>query len=147
MESYYLLRRAQLLNTNWTRYHVCGGDFDWTNSCFHDENSLQMTSTFMDLGQARGWGSGPRKDQLWKNATFRCFRKKQRLKRRHFFFLFKFPNNVVAREEFDVLLPRDFHTILWARYGQASYTKRPRWIADEQVGINPTCTRFFPTTC
>ena len=48
---YYTKRVAERLNTDWSKYKVMGGDFDWNVKEFHDPHALQRNPTFMDIGQ------------------------------------------------------------------------------------------------
>jgi hypothetical protein len=48
---YYTKRVAERLNTDWTKYKVMGGDFNWNLKFFHDPYALQRNPTFMDIGQ------------------------------------------------------------------------------------------------
>ena len=48
---YYTKRVAERLNTDWSKYKVMGGDFDWNVKEFHDPYALQRNPTFMDIGQ------------------------------------------------------------------------------------------------
>ena len=50
---HYTLRVAAELQTDWTRYKVVGGDFDWARPAFRRRFALQANSFFMDVGQAR----------------------------------------------------------------------------------------------
>jgi hypothetical protein len=51
---YYTRRVARRLNTDWSKYHVVGGDYTWDNEKFHDEWALQRGLTFIDVGDAKG---------------------------------------------------------------------------------------------
>ena len=51
---YYTRRVARRLKTNWSKYHVLGGDYTWENPGFHDEWALQRGLTFIDVGDAKG---------------------------------------------------------------------------------------------
>lgn len=48
---YYTKRVAERLNTDWSKYKVMGGDFNWNVKEFHDPHVLQRNPTFMDIGQ------------------------------------------------------------------------------------------------
>ena len=48
---YYTKRVAERLNTDWSKYKVMGGDFNWNVKEFHDQHALQRNPTFMDIGQ------------------------------------------------------------------------------------------------
>ena len=48
---YYTKRVAERLNTDWSKYKVMGGDFNWNVKEFHDPHALQRNPTFMDIGQ------------------------------------------------------------------------------------------------
>lgn len=48
---YYTKRVAERLNTDWSKYKVMGGDFNWNLKEFHDPYALQRNPTFMDIGQ------------------------------------------------------------------------------------------------
>jgi hypothetical protein len=49
---YYTKRVAERLQTNWSKYSVHGGDFDWNQKAFHNPMMLQRNPTFCDIGQA-----------------------------------------------------------------------------------------------
>ena len=48
---YYTKRVAERLNTDWSKYKVMGGDFNWNVKEFNDPHALQRNPTFMDIGQ------------------------------------------------------------------------------------------------
>ena len=48
---YYTKRVAERLNTDWSKYKVMGGDFNWNLKEFHDPYALQRNPTFIDIGQ------------------------------------------------------------------------------------------------
>ena len=62
---YYTRLLAAKLRTNWSKYEVIGGDFNWGNPKFHSKYALQQNPTFIDIGQAQG--TPPREGN-----TFRC---------------------------------------------------------------------------
>ena len=62
---YYTGLLAAKVRTNWSKYEVIGGDFNWENPKFHSKYALQQNPTFIDIGQAQG--TPPREGN-----TFRC---------------------------------------------------------------------------
>jgi len=63
---HFTLERAKLLQTNWSDYVVCGGDFDWNNACYRNPKALQMTFFFTDHVVSGLTHFSP-------NDAFRCF--------------------------------------------------------------------------
>lgn len=49
---YYTKRVAERQQTNWSKYTVVGGDFDWNQKAFQDLYALQRNPTFCDIDQA-----------------------------------------------------------------------------------------------
>jgi len=66
---YYTKKLAAQLKTNWSKYSVMGGDFDWTVERFRDPHTLQRNPVFMDVGQSLtlSYIKEPTKD-----STFPC---------------------------------------------------------------------------
>lgn len=62
---YYTRQLAAKLRTNWSKYEVVGGDFNWENPKFRSQFALQQTPTSIDIGQAHG--TPPQE-----HNTFRC---------------------------------------------------------------------------
>jgi hypothetical protein len=62
---FYTKRVAARLRTNWSKYHTVGGDFNWDIPKFRDEWVLQLTPTFIDIGQVNS-------DAPTKDNTFLC---------------------------------------------------------------------------
>ena len=52
---FYTKRVAERQKTNWSRYKVMGGDFNWNHKVFHEPYTLQRDPTFMDIGQNQKW--------------------------------------------------------------------------------------------
>lgn len=48
---FYTKRVSMRLKTDWSKYKVMGGDFNWDLKEFHDPYVLQRNPTFMDVGQ------------------------------------------------------------------------------------------------
>jgi hypothetical protein len=61
---YYTKKVATRLRTDWSKYKVWGGDFDWGLEEYHDAYTLQRNPTFMDADQAHG--------QISADSTFPC---------------------------------------------------------------------------
>ena len=62
---YYTKRVAERQQTDWSKYTVVGGDFNWDQKEFHDPYALQRNPTFCDIDQAST--TKPTKDN-----TFQC---------------------------------------------------------------------------
>lgn len=51
---YYTQQLARKQKTNWSKYTVLPGDFNWASTAFQSPFALQQSPTFMDIGQATG---------------------------------------------------------------------------------------------
>ena len=49
---YYTLKLAKEQHTNWSKYTVLAGDFNWERKEYQDPYALQQNPTFVDIGQA-----------------------------------------------------------------------------------------------